>query len=415
MTPGSSNRPKPRVLVVTSMFPRWDADSEPGFVFELSRRLTGRFDVRVVAPHAPGAATQETMGGVEVVRYRYMVEALECLAYDGGILPKLRKAPWKWLLVPLFLFAQYRAVRRQMRAWRPHILHAHWILPQGWIVRKAIGRRRDWKFVVTAHGTDVFGLNSSWMRKLKRNVLERADAVTIVGQAMRDAVIALGARAPDVSVEPMGVDLSDRFTPDSSTQRSRDEVLFVGRLIDIKGVNHLLDAAPAILARRPTTRFTIAGFGPEEASLRRQANALGLGDRVTFAGPVAHADLPRWYRRAAVFVAPFVQARTGEQEGFGLVLVEALGCGCPVVASALPALRDLLADRAENLVEPGNVASLADAVVRVLSDPQAAAAGAEALRQRIVGRLDWAAVSARYAELIDSLAGEGQQARISEQ
>ncbi|MDE1885521.1 MAG: glycosyltransferase family 4 protein, partial [Xanthomonadaceae bacterium] len=72
---------KPRLLVLTSMFPRWRDDTEPGFVFELCRRLAARFDVRVLAPHAPGAAMDELMDGVEVVRYRYAPQRLETLAY----------------------------------------------------------------------------------------------------------------------------------------------------------------------------------------------------------------------------------------------------------------------------------------------------------------------------------------------
>ncbi|HEY0675481.1 MAG TPA: hypothetical protein VGD25_04670, partial [Immundisolibacter sp.] len=75
---------RPRLLVLTSTFPRWVGDHEPPFVFELSRRLAQQFEVHVLAPHAPGAQLQETLDGVHVQRFRYAPEPLQQLAYDGG-------------------------------------------------------------------------------------------------------------------------------------------------------------------------------------------------------------------------------------------------------------------------------------------------------------------------------------------
>ena len=97
---------RPRLLVLASTYPRWQDDPEPAFVHELSKRLVPDFDVLVLTPHAPGAAVEETMEGVRVVRYRYAPARFETLVSSGGIVGNLRAARWKWLLVPLFLFAQ---------------------------------------------------------------------------------------------------------------------------------------------------------------------------------------------------------------------------------------------------------------------------------------------------------------------
>ena len=117
--------------------------------------------------------------------------------------------------------------------------------------------------------------------------------------------------------------------------------------------------------------------------------ALGIEDQVDFLGAVPQARLPDLYRRAAVFVAPFVQARSGDQEGLGLVSLEAIGCGCPVIVSDLPAVRDLVIDPAMR-VPPGNVAELARAICRGLdAAPDEGTRQAEELRNKVVDRFDW--------------------------
>lgn len=155
---------------------------------------------------------------------------------------------------------------------------------------------------------------------------------------------------------------------------------------------------PAVIAQRPGTRLRIAGFGPQEAALRHQAERLALAGHVEFFGAVPQAELPALYRRATVFVAPFVEAGSGDQEG--LVLVEAAGCGYPVLAGDVPAVRDVLGDAPTGIVAPRQPAQLADAIVDLLAHPQRAHAQAVALRESLIGRFDWQNVANGYAEVL---------------
>src|SRR5690606_283232 len=111
---------------------------------------------------------------------------------------------------------------------------------------------------------------------LKRLVLRRASAVTVVSSAMRDEVARMGPGAGKVSVLSMGVDLVSRFTLSRGIERSGNELLFVGRLVEKKELPHLLDALPLVLRERPDVVLTIAGFGPDEHGLRGQVDRLGL-------------------------------------------------------------------------------------------------------------------------------------------
>lgn len=131
MNPTGRSQPRLRLLVLTSTYPRWSGDHEPGFVHELSRRLAADFDVTVLCPHAPGAAATEMLDGVRVLRYRYAPEALETLVHNGGIIGNLARAKWKWLLVPGFFLAQAIAAWNCLRRDRPDVIHGHWLIPQG--------------------------------------------------------------------------------------------------------------------------------------------------------------------------------------------------------------------------------------------------------------------------------------------
>ncbi|MGN6113734.1 MAG: glycosyltransferase [Luteimonas sp.] len=402
MTSREPERRKPRLLVVTSTYPRWSGDHEPAFVHGLARGLLPAFDVLVLCPHAPGAAVSEVLDGVAVRRYRYAPVRLETLVNDGGILGNLRRSPWKWLLVPTFLAAQLAVLRRLRRSWQPDAVHAHWLLPQGFLaVLGAWSQRESTPVVVTSHGTDLYSLRAPLLAALKRFVARRAAAVTVVSAAMREELRRLDADDAKVGVLPMGADLVGRFTPDAAVARSGDELLFVGRITETKGLRHLLDAMPAILAARPSTRLTVVGFGPGLEARAAQASDLGIADKVRFEGALPQDALPALYRRAAMLVAPFEEAPSGAREGLGLVMVEATGCGCPVVTTRQPATGDVFGPAGPaGLAEPRSAQSLAAEILRVLGDPHAARAAAAALRPSVVDRFGMEGVARRYAEVI---------------
>ncbi|HEU0278136.1 MAG TPA: glycosyltransferase [Rhodanobacteraceae bacterium] len=392
--------PKPVLLVLASTYPRWRDDPEPGFVHELCKRLVARFRVIAVVPDAPGADPSGVLDGVEVVRYRYAPRALETLVNAGGIAVNLKRSPWKWLLVPGFVLGQYRAAWWILRRARAVAIHAHWLLPQG-LVALRLARVFAVPYVVTSHGGDLFGLRGRLPAALKRRVAAGCAGMTVVSTAMRDEVTRLQLCPPLVDVLPMGVDLRGRFVPDPEQSRDSDELLFVGRLVAKKGLRHLLDALPGILAVRPTVRLTIAGFGPEQPALQDQVKRLGIAASVTFAGATPQRALPALYRRAAVFVAPFVRDATGNQEGLPVALMEAIGCGCPVVVGNVAGVRDLLGAAADAIsVDPRDPRALAAAILASLQDPAVAAQRALALRAAAIGRIDWSHIAAGYADFI---------------
>ncbi len=265
---------KPSVLVLTSTFPRWEQDKEPAFVFELCRRLTDEFDVTVLAPRSSGSKGFETMSGLRVFRFPYFFKRWENLAtHSGGILNRLKANRLNYLLMPFFLCGQLLAFVKLIRRERFDLIHAHWLIPQGVIaVWGLILSRHRIPLLCTSHGGDLFALKGSIFQRVKRWVMKRSQKMTVVSNAMKDVVVNMGVAPGKVDVIPMGVDLRNTFVPDENVKRSDTEILFVGRLVEKKGVRYLLEALPAVLADFPEARLTVAGAGPMEEELRDLAD-----------------------------------------------------------------------------------------------------------------------------------------------
>jgi glycosyltransferase involved in cell wall biosynthesis len=394
----------PRLLVLTSTFPRWRHDVEPPFVFELAKRLVTNFEVHVLAPHASGSSRREVMDGIHVHRFRYAPMGWQRLAYGGGILSTIWKYPLTVLLIPFFLVAQTVSIAQLVKRYRFDVIHAHWIFPQGataLLVRKLCGGRP--KVLCTSHGGDLYGLRGRLFEWIKRTVVKGCDHVTVVSQAMRSDILKMNANPRKISVIPMGVELQERFVPTSKTA-DRNCLLFVGRLVQKKGLRYLLEAMPIIRRTHPEAKLTIAGDGPDRSELNRLADVLGLHDGVEFLGSVSNQNLAEVYQGADVVIFPSVVDCSGDQEGFGLVLVEALGCGCAVVATDLPAMRDIVENgRTGLVVGQRSPEQIAKAVVRLIENPALRRFLAMKGRNHVLKRFDWEAIVHKYAEVIAAM------------
>ncbi len=403
-----SSTHRPRVLVLTSTFPRWENDTEPAFIFELSRRLAVSFDVTVLSPRTPGSKRKENMAGLRVIRFPYFFSQWEKLAmHGGGILNQLKTNPAYYLMVPFFLLGQLLAIIRLVRNEHFDLIHAHWLIPQGFIA--ALGMwiaGKNVPLLCTSHGGDLFALKGKGLQRLKRRIMDKSAALTVVSKAMKKTVVDMGVAPDKVEVIPMGVDLKGLFTPDPGVQRKTDELLFVGRLVEVKGLQILLDAMPKVLAKHPGIRLVVAGAGPLESELRASAAKLNMTDCVDFLGMVPQSELPSLYQQATMAAFPFVVTKSGVQEGFGLVVVEAMGCCCPVIAGDLPAIQDTVVHEENGLIFPsGNAQVLADSILKLLDDPEFRARLAGEGRKSVVQNFDWEIIAGKYSHIYQELIG----------
>lgn len=391
---------KKTILILASTYPRWANDHEPGFIHELCKRLTTQFHVIALVPDAADADANGFLDGVEVIRYRYAPRKLQTLVNNGGIVNNLKTFWWKWFLVPSFLLSQYFMTRKILSERKIDVIHAHWLIPQGWIAH-SLSKLFNISFIVTSHGGDLFGLQGNILTKVKKKVAEDATAMTVVSQAMKEYLEQISIQPKILEVIPMGVDLQNRFTPKPDIQRHKNELLFVGRLVPKKGLNFLLDALAILVRTRPELSLKIVGFGPEEANLKKQVQQLKLENNVKFLGALSQDKLPDQYRQATLFVAPFVRADNGDQEGLPVALMEAIGCGCPAVVGHVAGIEDLLGEDIKHIaVNSHNKPELIAAISAALDEPILAAERAMRIRKNALALIDWNSVASAYAKIL---------------
>ena len=394
------------ILVLTSTFPRWQNDSEPRFVDYLCQNLAEQATVHVIAPHARGAAREEAIGRVSVFRFRYCLESWQTLAYGGGILPNLRENPLRFLLVPPFLLSQWWLATRLLRRNHYDVIHAHWIIPQGLvaILARCLASSPP-PVALTSHGGDLFALRGEPLTRLKSWITRRADALTVVSDVMkrRAAVMGLQEEAR-ISNIPMGVDSRGIFTP-PATDTERNGLLFVGRLVDKKGVEYLLRAMPAILARHPDEQLTIIGDGPLRAPLGMLCRELGIAGNVTFRGSLTNREIPPHLQRAAIAIFPSIVTDAGDQEGSPVAIMEALACGCAAIVADYPGAGDLISHGDTGIIVPGKSPdALAAAVLALLDAPGDRHALGRRGRAWVQAHYDWRVISGRFMDLFRALA-----------
>ena len=392
---------RPRLLVLASTFPAAPGDGTPGFVRDLAGVEATEFDTVVLVPRVPGAPRTELVddgkGGTwRIERFAYFPRRFEDLA-DGAIIENLRAKPARLLQVPCFLLFEALALRRLVRTHRPDVLHVHWIVPQG-VVALLVARGVPW--LVTTLGGDVYALRDPLSLRLKRAVLNRAAAVTTMNVDMRQRLLALGAPVDATLVLPMGADVDGVRATGAGVTRCPGRVLFVGRLVEKKGLAFLLEALRSVPG---DWSLDVVGDGP----LRPDLEALAAGLPVRFLGQATKDDLARAYAGCDLVVAPSVPAASGDQDGLPVALLEAMSAGCPVVASRIAGIDEAVVDGETGLlVPPGDAPALAAALIRLLGDPElrdrlgaAASARADDYSVATLGR--------RYTELLLRLAGRG--------
>jgi glycosyltransferase involved in cell wall biosynthesis len=390
------------ILVLASTYPRWKNDTEPRFVHDLCKQLGREYRVIALVPHYPGARRKEDMDGVLVQRFRYFLPVGERLAYDGGIIQNLKRNRLKLLLVPFFLISQFIHILVLCRKYKISLIHAHWVIPQGLLAllaRPLLPGRI--KILSTSHGGDLFSLQGSVLQALKRFVFRRSDHVTVVSNAMRDNLEQIGCNTGNVTVQSMGVDLSTRFVPGSQPAEP-NRLIYVGRLVEKKGVATLVTAIHLLKNDFAELRLTIVGDGPEKPALEKLAADLGVNAQIDFAGSQANENVPRYYQSAGIAVVPSIVAADGDQEGLGLVAVEALGCGCVTIVSDLPALHDVVSDGENGLVfRATDATDLSAKIRRLLEDAPLYEHLGNAGRQSVVNRFDWKQVGSQYLSIIN--------------
>ena len=351
-----------RILMPTSVFPRWKDDATPGFVLNLATDLVqSGHQVLVIAPHSNGAQTRETVEGVSVIRYKYAYPSgLQTLCYEGGMLVRMREKPLRKLLLPFLALSQFCAIKKTIATFKPDLVHAHSLLPQAWICAKALLKRHDIPLVTSSHGNDVFGLHGRYA-KHKRFAAGQSRRI-IANSAATSKVLASfceDSKIVQIPASPNEIEKTDAVSIESLRERLGGEnsklICFAGRLIPEKGIDMLVEILPRVLEKHPDVKLLICGEGPLKSRLEKRVGDLGLARSVSFLGWIPSEKIPSYFAASDLVAIPSQPQKSGWEEAQGLVAVEAMAMGKPVIASRLGGLGEsIVHEQSGFLVEPEN-------------------------------------------------------------
>lgn len=334
-------------------------------VRSLSRELARRgHEVTVVtARHDPSLAKEEVLDGFRVVRVK-----------------------------PRFIFMRTPVVPRMrgaLRAIPADVVHAHSPPPLASRYAGTVASERRIPYVVTYHADvdlpSALGsvVESVYRRSLGASTLRNAARVVVTTRTYAATSRAVWRYNP--TVIPNAVD-HHRFRPDVDGSKIRSTlsippdvplVLLVGRIVPHKGIEHFVEAARYV----PEARFLIAGEGSLLEPMRRLAASMGVSDRVRFVGRVSEARLPEVYAACDVFVLPSVS----RLEAFGIVALEAMATGKPVIVADIPGVREMIVDGQDGLLaDPVNSRDLAEKIRRLLTNPEAGRAMGARGREKVL-------------------------------
>ena len=398
-----------KVLVIGSVYPRFDKDAEvPWLRTSVAHLKKAGVEIQVLAPAYKGLKSHE-IDGTRVNRFRYAPASWEILTHEEGAPSKMASRPWLQLLAIPYIINGFFKCLKICRKWRPDIIHAHWPFPHAYI---ALGAAKLFRIplVLNFHGAELLLIRKKkWVKPLLKFAIGQAQAVFANSSFTAGKIKAI--RNVDVEWSPYGTTLDEdgghpRNAPVAHAVNGKFKVLFVGRHIERKGICYLIEAAKYLSADKFEIR--IVGEGDLTEELKAQAAQLE-GDKnaasIVFTGKLVAPELAREYREANVFVLPAIVDHKGDTEGLGVVLIEAMELGLPIIASNVGGIPDVVVNNESGILVPEkDPVALADAIKRIESDPQYTARLLEGARNRIAECFTWDKITRRQIEIYEQLA-----------
>lgn len=389
-----------RILFFSSIFPHGTARVTGTFNLELCRALGYQHQVRIIAPrsfleilrtHKEGFAADKWVSqnyGLEVSYPSYFYSPGFARSWYGESM---------WLSVR-------RHVQAVVATFRPEAVVSYWAHPDGEVALRA-AEQLGIPSVVIVGGSDVLILPKNPRRRTKiQRVLRESSAVMTISEGLRREVIQLGTDPRQVHTIYQGVD-DELFFPGApavARQRlglmaNRRLLLWVGRMVDVKGLDTLIAAFDQAHQREPDLHLLLVGDGPRRSVVENDVKQRDLVESVTFVGPRHHSELPDWYRAADAILL------SSRSEGLPNVLREAVACGRPFVSTDVGSVREF-ANAGDGtpfaeLVPVGNAEAMALAIQKVLRPEYADAA-------RSVPCRSWRDTADELVALLRGLRGE---------
>src|SRR3990172_8688401 len=365
---------KLKIYSLATTYPEALTSVKPKFVHVLNKELAQLgVDVKVIVPHTKDSLTSETMESVLIRRFKYLPEKYEI--NERSIPDEMKRSKFGRLKVifmigVFFIFTYFECVKE-----KPDIIHGHWAFPGGYIAF-LVSKLVCAKCVISIHGAETPLLKKSkFILKKTINSLNKSHAVIVNSDYTKNEYKKLGVKEdkmtriyppPNFVQHTQDKELLKKFRRKFASDNLKI-VLFVGRLVERKGVEYLIKAIPKIKATQ--VHVIIAGGGWLMNDLKELVTSLGLDNKVSFFVPPTNETLGHLHDISDVFVVPSIVDSMGETEGLGLVIPEAMESGLPVIATAVGGIVDVVKNNENGiLINQKDSGAIAEAVDKILSN-----------------------------------------------
>ncbi len=382
------------ILLLTTSYPLQKKSRSGIFIQKMIEHLPAEIDVTVLTPDDSSTTDYlRSLKGGALVPFRYAPKRWQRLAHgDGGIIAALAENRFNLLLLP-FLFCSCFIVTGWL-ARKTKLIHANWSI--NGVLAGIVGLLFNKPVITTLRGSDVNLVAKSWlMRQLAGNCLSHSKYVVTVSPALRQELVRqFPAYTSKIKVIGNGVDAA--FFVAGEKRKAENNLvhfLYAGNLVPGKGVHVILAAVAALSG--DNWRLDIVGDGAEREKLETFCQTKNLQEKVTFHGSVAPEQMPKYMSQADVFVfASFAEGRPN-------VVLEAMAAGLPVLAAAIPALRELIVHERQGLLfPPGDAQQLSTYMARLLDNPEERRnMGSQAQAALTALHLSWPDTANQYAAL----------------
>jgi len=355
-----------KILVLSSVYPRFDADAEVPWLRTSLRELKkNNCEAAVLAPAYKGLKNH-IIDGIPVYRFRYAPSSLEFLTHDEGAPSKISRNPFLQLLaIPYIISGSIKALFLCIKL-KPEIMHVHWPFPHAFMAYFAAFFCKI-PVVLNFHGAELLLVKKKkWIKPILKIFIKKANLIFANSSFTAKKIKDIYNR--EVEISPYGTTLGVRIAKPSF--QGKFTILFVGRHIERKGIEYLLKAAQTLDSGKFQVR--IAGQGDLTEKLKSQAP-----EQVVFLGKLSKEDLEKEYQNASCFILPAIVDSKGDTEGLGVVLIEAAQYGLPIIASDVGGIPDVVIDRKTGLLIPEKNA---EAIVKAIEE----LAEKEELREALV-------------------------------
>jgi glycosyltransferase involved in cell wall biosynthesis len=389
------------ILVVTSVYPHSLMDRHAPFIREgIIRLKTVGAQFTVFAPSYEGCHTH-ILDNVKVHRFRYFPKKFENLTRDGAP-TKIQKQPLYLVAAAFYIFLGTLQLFWVCLLERPDVLHIHWPFPHGLMALPA-NKLLGIPMVFTFHGTELMlAKKFGFVKPIFRWLLPISSSVT-ANSIFTQSLIRKFYEGP-IEVIPYGLTVNVKPYKNIS-HREVPILFFAGRLIERKGLRYLLEAVAFIQETQPV-RLRVAGDGDSKVEFESICKNLNIESSVDFLGLLDQEDLEEEYNSCSIFVLPSITDSKGETEGLGIVLIEALAHGKPVVSTSVGGIVDIVIPGETGLLVPEKDSkALAEALLTLLSDPVRAKKMGQRGFEDVQSRFNWTHIIPMWQKTFEKVLG----------